>query len=141
MWDEPDGTSPQLIITQPNGNWHYLVDPETYWAKRRQRSEWLYKQNNLNLRATKASMVSSPSNMGTSSPKDRDLKRSKIFNGGIVQKWKECGSPRRGGGIIPLPKSLQAKRHNPVRSEEVEGIANPKSFSFFSTMRTIAWGW
>ncbi|ROW11273.1 hypothetical protein VMCG_01362 [Cytospora schulzeri] len=41
FWDEPDDTNhgPQIIVTEPNGDEHYLIDLETFWSKLRQRSE------------------------------------------------------------------------------------------------------
>ncbi|KUI66971.1 hypothetical protein VM1G_02002 [Cytospora mali] len=41
FWDEPDDTNhgPQIIITEPDGKEHYLIDLEAFWSKMRQRSE------------------------------------------------------------------------------------------------------
>lgn len=39
FWDEPDDTNrgPQITVTEPSGASHYLVDPDTYQTKIRQR--------------------------------------------------------------------------------------------------------
>lgn len=43
FWDEPDDTNhgPQIVVTEPNGAEHYLIDLETFWSRLRQRSERL----------------------------------------------------------------------------------------------------
>lgn len=40
FWDEPDDANrgPQIVVTEPSGEEHYLVDLETFWSKLRQRS-------------------------------------------------------------------------------------------------------
>lgn len=159
MWDEPDVTRPQIIVTKPDGSWHYLVDPETYWAKRRQRSERLYNENCWDAQLTQTSMMPFPSkipraDVGMSSreniaPKETPSKQSKLLKGKMTKKWKQCRSLVHDSDTIPLSKTVQLRRQNLRESEELrtdfreetEGTLNLKLSGLFSMMRTIAWNW
>lgn len=143
----------------PDGSWHYLVDPETYWAKCRERSERLYNENRWDEQATQAAMMPSPSD--TSSSDEPRLsthmfpsfkaspKHTKILKGRMAQKWNKRRSLGRDNGTISLPETVGTKRHEFLKSKNIrtgyrygtDDTESLRSSGFFSMVRAMAWNW
>lgn len=150
LWDEPGDTSPQIIVTDPDGNWNYLLDPETYWSKRRQRcqrSERLQNENCRNTQEAQTSMAPFPTqtpsvditiSLGSSfTPDEAQFKSSRRLKRRMVSKWKKRGPPRHGDGMAPLSNGTSGREY----AKGAKGIAFYKSFDFLRTMRSMAWSW
>lgn len=94
---------PQIIVTEPDGNQHYLVDPETYWAKHRQRSEQLLNE----CRGGREQVLTETTSQSFDEQEfgneeflellqsiviSSDRGTSSLRGGRIIRKWKKWGS-------------------------------------------------